>query len=137
MQKNDLLRTLLASIMMAAMICIDVAQVTAAETAAPLELQPLIQEALKNNHEVWVAEAKWRGSASRVKLAGSLPDPMLMIGYQNEGWNEYTLGKMVGAQWMYSISQMFPFPGKRALKEEMASRDADTAEAMYRAEPCG
>jgi outer membrane protein TolC len=57
---------------------------------------------------------------------------MVMIGYQNEGWNEYTFGKMEGAQWMYSVSQMFPFPGKRALKEEMAARDADTAEAMHR-----
>jgi outer membrane protein TolC len=28
---------------------------------------------------------------------------------------------------------MFPFPGKRSLKEEMASRDADTAGAMHRA----
>ena len=32
---------------------------------------------------------------------------------------------------------MFPFPGKRALKEEMASRDADTAEAMHRAARLG
>ena len=102
-----------------------------------LELQPLIGEALQNNHDVWVAGAKWKDSSSKIKLAGSLPDPMVMIGYQNEGWNEYTFGKMEGAQWMYSVSQMFPFPGKRALKEEMASRDADTAEAMYRAARLG
>jgi outer membrane protein TolC len=104
---------------------------------AALELQPLISEALQSNHDVWVSGAKWKASSSKIKLAGSLPDPMVMIGYQNEGWNEYTLGKMQGAQWMYSVSQMFPFPGKRALKEEMASRDADTAEAMYRAARLG
>ncbi|MHB8843364.1 MAG: TolC family protein [Nitrospirota bacterium] len=104
---------------------------------ATLELQPLISEALQNNHDVWVAGEKWKASSSRVKLAGSLPDPMVMIGYQNEGWNEYTFGKMEGAQWMYSVSQMFPFWGKRALKEEMASRDADTAEAMHRAARLG
>jgi outer membrane protein, heavy metal efflux system len=109
----------------------------AAETAAPLELQPLIQEALKNNHEVWVSEAKWRGATSKIKLAGSLPDPMVMIGYQNEGWNQYTYGQMLGSQWMYAVSQMFPFPGKRALKEEMAARDADTAAAMHRAAVLG
>jgi outer membrane protein TolC len=110
---------------------------TAVAAEAPLELQPLISEALENNHDVWVTGAKWKASSAKIKLAGSLPDPMVMIGYQNEGWNEYTLGKMEGAQWMYSVSQMFPFPGKRALKEEMASREADTAEAMYRAARLG
>lgn len=102
-----------------------------------LELQPLISEALQNNHDVWVAEARWKAAASKITLAGSLPDPMLMIGYQNEGWNEYTFGKMEGAQWMYSVSQMFPFWGKRSLKEEMAGRDADTAAAMHRAARLG
>jgi outer membrane protein TolC len=106
-------------------------------TGGTLELQPLINEALENNHDVWVTGARWKASSSKIKLAESLPDPMVMIGYQNEGWNEYTFGKMEGAQWMYSVSQMFPFPGKRALKAEMASRDADTAEAMYRAARLG
>ena len=109
----------------------------AGEPEGSLELQPLISEALQNNHDVWVSEAKWKASESKVKLAGSLPDPMFMIGYQNEGWSEYTYGRLQGAQWMYSVSQMFPFPGKRALKEEMASRDADTAGAMHRAARLG
>jgi outer membrane protein, heavy metal efflux system len=112
--------------------------VTAADAAGgTLELQPLISEALQNNHDVWVADARWKSSSSKVKLAGSLPDPMVMIGYQNEGWSNYSYGKTEGAQWVYGVSQMFPFPGKRALKEEMASRDADTAAAMSRAARLG
>jgi outer membrane protein TolC len=112
-------------------------QAPAEETAPPLELQPLIDEALQNNHEIWVSGAKWKAATFRTTLAGSLPDPMLMIGYQNEGWDRYTFGKMEGAQWMYSVSQMFPFPGKRSLKEEMAGRDADTAAAMHGASKLG
>jgi outer membrane protein TolC len=104
----------------------------AAEAEGTLELQPLIDEALQNNHDVWVTGEKWKASRSQIKVAGSLPDPMVMIGYQNEGWDRYTFGRMEGAQWMYSVSQMFPFAGKRALREEMAARDADTAGAMYR-----
>jgi outer membrane protein TolC len=120
------------------LVCLFPAPVMAEDAAGgTLELQPLISDALQNNHDVWVAEARWMASSSRIKLAGSLPDPMVMIGYQNEGWNEYTFGKMEGAQWMYSVSQMFPFPGKRALKEEMAARDADTAGAMHRAARLG
>lgn len=119
-------------------LILSAAPVAAGDAAVgTLELQPLISEALQNNHDVWVAGEKWKASSSRVKLAGSLPDPMVMIGYQNEGWNQYTYGKMEGAQWMYSLSQMFPFPGKRALKEEMAGRDADTAAAMHRAARLG
>lgn len=109
----------------------------AAEAEQPLELRPLIDEALKNNHDVYVTDAKWKASAAKAKQAGSLPDPMIMIGYQNEGWSDYTFGKMSGAQWMYGISQMFPFPGKRSLKEEMAARDAETAGAMHRAARLG
>jgi len=122
----------------ALMLIMHAAPASAADAAGgTLELQPLISEALQNNHDVWVAGEKWKASSSKVKLAGTLPDPMVMIGYQNEGWNEYTYGKMQGAQWMYSISQMFPFPGKRALKEEMAARDADTAAAMHRSARLG
>ena len=114
------------------------APVMAADGAAgALELQPLISEALQNNHDVWVSGEKWKASSSKVKLAGSLPDPMVMIGYQNEGWSNYSYGKMEGAQWIYGVSQMFPFPGKRAIKEEMAARDADTAEAMHRSARLG
>jgi cobalt-zinc-cadmium efflux system outer membrane protein len=134
MQRHKLMASLVIA---GAMLVLGAARVMAAETAVSLELEPLIQEALKNNHEVWVSEAKWRGATSKIKLAGSLPDPMVMIGYQNEGWSKYSYGKTEGAQWIWGVSQMFPFPGKRALKEEMAARDADTAGAMHRAAVLG
>lgn len=96
-------------------------------------LQALIEEALKNNREVRAAEAKWNASTYRVPQAESLPDPMVMFGYQNEGWNRYTYGQMQGSQWMYSVSQTFPFPGKRSLKGEMAAREAESYAATYEA----
>ncbi len=98
-----------------------------------LDLQALIEEALKNNHDILMAESKWRAATHRIRQTESLPDPMIMVGYQNEGWDRYTFGKMEGAQWMYSVSQMFPFPGKRSIKGEMASRDAEGAWEGYRA----
>ena len=106
---------------------------SAEEPVRTLELQPLIDEALTNNHDVLVAGAKRQAADARIRQAGSLPDPMVMVGYQNEGWRQYTYGQSVDAQWMFSVSQMFPFPGKRAIREQMASRDADTAGAMQSA----
>ncbi|MCL4491341.1 MAG: TolC family protein [Nitrospirae bacterium] len=97
-----------------------------------LSLQDLINE-VENNHEVLSSEARALASTYRVPQAGSLPDPMFMFGYQNEGWKQYTYGKAQGAQWMYSASQMFPFPGKRALKGEMASKDAESLGALHNA----
>ncbi len=113
------------------------APVRGADAAEPLVLQVLIDEALRNNHDILMAEQKWRAATHRITQAESLPDPMVMVGYQNEGWNEYTFGKMEGAQWMYSASQMLPFPGKRGIKGEMAARDAGSVEAMYHATRLG
>lgn len=101
--------------------------------AQELRLQDLIDEALKNNHEVLMAEAKWKASTFRIPQARSLPDPMFMIGYQNEGWRRYTYGKMEGAQWMFSASQMFPFPGKLSLRGEMALWDSENLKASLEA----
>jgi outer membrane protein TolC len=56
---------------------------------------------------------------------------MIMFGYQNEGWERYTFGKEPDAQWMFSLSQMFPFPGKRSLKEEMARQDAEGTSIIH------
>ncbi len=99
--------------------------------AEELNLQSLINEALKNNPDILAAESRANASRFRIPQAKSLPDPMFMFGYQNEGWRRYTYGEMQGAQWMYSVSQMFPFPGKLSLKGEMASRDSESLKASY------
>lgn len=102
-------------------------------SAEDLKLQHLIQEALKNSPEILASEARASAAEHRIPQAGSLPDPMIMFGYQNEGWDRYTFGKEPDAQWMFSASQMFPFPGKRSLKEEMASQDAQGVSIFHEA----
>ena len=94
-------------------------------SADDLKLNDLIQEALKKSPEILAAESRAKAAGYRVPQAGSLPDPMVMFGYQNEGWERYTFSKEPDAQWMFSASQMFPFPGKRSLKEQMARQDAE------------
>ena len=69
----------------------------------------------------------------RIPQAGSLPDPMFMFGYQNEGFRRLTIGEEPKAMGMFGLSQMFFFPGKRSLKEEMAKWDAESTAAMYNA----
>jgi outer membrane protein, heavy metal efflux system len=107
------------------------ARVGAAEEAP--SLQRLIAEALRNNRELQSSESRWKAATYRIDQAESLPDPMVMVGYQNEGWDKYTYGQMQGSQWLYGISQTFPFPGKRSLRGEMASQGAESLEASYKA----
>ncbi|MEW6001673.1 MAG: TolC family protein, partial [Nitrospirota bacterium] len=100
-------------------------------TGEVLNLKGLIEEALKNNREVLIAESRWKTSTFKIPQARSLPDPMFMFGYQNEGFRKYTFGESEDAQWMFSASQMFPFPGKLALRGEMAYREAESLKESY------
>jgi outer membrane protein TolC len=100
-------------------------------SAQELKLSDLVDEALKSNPDIRASQARIEAAKYRVPQSNSLPDPMFMFGYQNEGFERYTYGEMEGAQWMFSASQMFPFPGKRSLKKEMAARDAESLEAMH------
>ncbi|MCX5853470.1 MAG: TolC family protein [Deltaproteobacteria bacterium] len=99
--------------------------------AQDLNLSVLVEEALKNNPDVLASQAKIEAARHRIPQSKSLPDPMFMFGYQNEGFDRYTYGEMQGAQWMFSASQQFLFPGKRSLKGDMAERDAESLEAMH------
>ncbi|HOX14857.1 MAG TPA: TolC family protein [Smithellaceae bacterium] len=94
-------------------------------------LDGLIDEALKNNPEIQASQARLEAARLRIPQSGSLPDPMFMFGYQNETFDRYTYGEMQGSQWMFSATQQFLFPGKRRLKEEMTTQDAESLEAMH------
>jgi outer membrane protein TolC len=99
----------------------------------PLRLQELIDECLKNSPELRAFESKVEAAKYRIPQAKSLPDPMFMFGYQNEGFRRITIGEEPQAMGMFGLSQMFFFPGKRDLKAEMAARDAEGLAALYSA----
>jgi outer membrane protein TolC len=96
---------------------------------ATLRLDDLIDEALKNSPEVLMFQSRTVAARHRIPQAESLADPMFMIGYQNEGFEEITYSDMPDSQFMFSASQMLPYPGKRALKGEMARQEAESLDA--------
>jgi len=105
----------------------------AAWSAERLVLQPLIEEALQRNREILAMESRVAASRYRTSQAESLPDPMFMFGYQNEGLSTYNYGESPDAKWMFEVSQMFPFAGKRGLKGKMAVADAESLRSSYEA----
>ena len=119
------------------LLFLPVGEIFAAE--GPLNLDELIREALKNNPEIHAGQARTAAAGHRIPQATSLADPMFMVGYENEGTsNPYTFNREVNgmpadSRWMFSLSQMFPYPGKLGLKGDMAARDAESQEAMVEA----
>jgi len=101
--------------------------------AGELRLQDLIDEALKGSPEIQAARAKAAASEFRVPQSRSLPDPMVMAGYQNVGTSRFTYNENSDSQFVFSASQQFFFPGKQALRGEAASREAESLTASAKA----
>ncbi len=92
-----------------------------------LDLDQLTQEAVRNNPEIQAARNKWEAMREKPAQAGALDDPMLSLGIVNlptslSVRSEDMTMKEIG------ISQKLPFPGKRALLTEMATREAQASE---------
>ncbi|CAG0959440.1 Cobalt-zinc-cadmium resistance protein CzcC [Burkholderiales bacterium] len=93
----------------------------------PLEdLPKLVEQALAANPEVKASQARWEMYTSRVKQAGALDDPMLMHKLQSLLLRDpFNSQRDPMTQRIVGISQQLPFWGKRALKEEVAAREAE------------
>lgn len=95
--------------------------------AESFELEEIISEALRSSPDLAAMNARSDSSAHKIPQARSLPDPMFMVGYQNMGTRAYTYGEK-DSQWMFTASQMFPYPGKLSLKAEMAEKESQSLE---------
>jgi len=95
-----------------------------------LVLPELIQEVLARNPEIVAARKQWEAASQRIVQARTLEDPNLSV----QWWNapeSFNLGRAENT--IIGLSQKFPFPGKLALKEEVASRSAGITEQSLRA----
>ena len=91
-----------------------------------LHLDGLIQEALQNNPEISAAGKGWEAARERVPQAAALEDPMLGLGIVNLP-TTFSLDDDDMTMKELSISQRFPFPGKRGLRREQAENEAAAA----------
>jgi cobalt-zinc-cadmium efflux system outer membrane protein len=87
-------------------------------------LDALVAEALAANPDLRALEEAARAARQRPAQVSALPDPVLGLAYTNETWG-LTLGRMDDTNLALSASQGLPFPGKRRLRGEIASREAD------------
>ncbi|MCX8118473.1 MAG: TolC family protein [Desulfobacterota bacterium] len=89
-----------------------------------LKLDLLIEEVLHNHPEIIASKKRWEVYKERIPQARSLPDPMLSFGVTNLPTN-FSFKDEDMTMKEISLSQTFPFYGKRRLMAEMAEREAE------------
>ena len=95
-----------------------------------LVLPELIQEVLARNPELVAARKQWEAVTNRITQARSLDDPILSLQLWNfpQNFNVTQTGNTI-----FGLAQNLPFPGKLALKGNVASRSAEITEQAVRA----
>jgi outer membrane protein TolC len=99
---------------------------------AVLPAQPLaslVEEGLRRNHEILAAQKRYESLRQRPAQESSLPDPTISFGYTANGppLPGAGLGSNPTSNIGATISQEMPAPGKRALRGEVASKEAESA----------
>ncbi len=103
-----------------------------ATTAPPVteghHLAELVAETLSRNPELEADQARWQAFRERVRQAGTLEDPMLMLELQNLLVREpLAFDRSSMSSKVIGISQMVPFFGKRDLQRDAARQEAEVA----------
>jgi outer membrane protein TolC len=94
-------------------------------------LPDLIAEALENNPEIQAAQQEREAARQRIAPAQALDDPMLEAGVINAPLASSPFNREDMTMKMIGLSQRLPFPGKRGLRREVASKDAEAIDQGY------
>lgn len=108
---------------------------TPAALALPADslLAALIAESLAARPELAAARAEIAAREARVPAAGALPDPLLEVGLQNDGFERLEIGRMAQSSVTLMAAQTLPWPGKRGLRGAAAALAAESvASALAR-----
>jgi outer membrane protein, heavy metal efflux system len=92
-------------------------------------LQKLLDEAAAASAEVAQARAAVAAERARIPQAGALPDPSLTLGIQNDGFTRINIGTAETSFFNIMLTQPLFWPGKRGLRERIATIEGRRAEA--------
>ncbi len=91
-------------------------------------LAQLIAQSLAARPEIAGAKSAVQAERERIPQAGAMPDPMLQLGIQNDGFTSIEVGRMSTSYYSLMAAQTFPWPGKRALSQQVVEYDAQQAD---------
>jgi outer membrane protein TolC len=103
-------------------------QAQAPTDASGLRLEDVVREAVQKNPAIASANHTVQAQRAKVPQAKALPDPTVGIGWMG---NIKPFSVQTGDPSSYrgvSAMQMLPFPGKRSLRGQIASKEADASQ---------
>ncbi len=117
-------------------LLVSLAAMSAFGRAAPPEasdsqLRELVAEAMRNSPEIRAANNERLAARHRVSPAGALDDPMLEAGVINVPLNSQVFRREDMTMKMLGVSQKIPYPGKRGLRRDVATKDAESVAFGY------
>lgn len=89
-----------------------------------MTVEQLIEEAIQNNPEILAQKKRWELFKEKIPQASAFEDPMFGFGIINLPSN-FSFKDEDMTMKEFSISQKFPFYGKRRLMGEMAQKEAE------------
>ena len=96
-----------------------------AQTDKPLmQVEQLIEEAIQNNPEILAQKKRWELFKEKIPQASAFEDPMFGFGIISLPTN-FSFKDEDMTMKEFSLSQKFPFYGKRRLMGEMAGKEAE------------
>jgi len=98
-----------------------------AEPAPLLTLQSALDIAIQDNPNLAQIQARSEALAEIPAQVGSLPDPIISFNALNLPTDSFNIGQENMTQMQGGISQAIPFFGKLALREQIASHQAESA----------
>lgn len=107
-----------------------VAQTQAQAVPADETLSRLIAESLAARPELAQALAGVKAAEERIPQADALPDPMVQVGIQNDGFTSLEVGRMGTSFVSIMASETFPWPGKLGLRRELSELKAASAREL-------
>ncbi|HEU4922859.1 MAG TPA: TolC family protein [Burkholderiales bacterium] len=113
---------------MAAVVLALALPVAAQEPLDP-QLAALLAEAAQNNPDLQAARREANAARSRVSPAGALDDPMLEVGVLNYPVESRSFKTEDMTMKMIGFAQRLPYPGKRALRRDVAESEALAVES--------
>ncbi|MBI5579516.1 MAG: TolC family protein [Deltaproteobacteria bacterium] len=93
-----------------------------------IRVDTLVQEAMERSPKIFAARERHTALKEKISQAGALEDPMLGFGVVNLP-NNFDFNEEDMTMKEISVSQKFPFPGKRGLNEEIAAKEAEAGAA--------
>ena len=104
---------------------------------APVQGEPLvslIREAVSNSGDIQATRHEILGLEAEADYAKALPNPKLGLGVLNLPVDGFAFDQEPMTQKLVSITQRFPWPGKRSLASDTRQLSAQKGEARFRAQ---